>query len=547
MGKLGDAAALVDIGAEQSDAKAESDAPEVSPDSAPRARRLWQDKRLVLVVAIVAVVFLLLGIGIMQFIVSPAELAARTAPPVAGLVTAPVEERVIENTVVTRADVGYAGAVDVKIDAGSETDIVTGRVPKVGSLFKAKDLALEVSGRPVVVLPGDLPAYRDLAIGSVGPDVTQLHAALTALGYLVDDSDTFTSGTSQAIQALYADLGYPPPVASDSGPSDAEDSGGDLESLERAVQEADDALVAANNAYAAANQPNTGSAVVEAQNAVASAQRALDVAVQKGEPANEIADLQGDVALAEAQLAEALAPEDLNTLAADIRTAESGLAGAQRDLADANEAAMPGFPASEAMFLPNLPRRVDVVNVERGKGLSAPAFVVSGNALTLTGSLTKQAAPLIKEGMTAKFSLSGGDELTATVLSVKKTKKKASSDSEEDEPGGGDSSSAQSGPFTVQLKPEKLTKAQTQALRDSNVRVRFEIESTGGKVLAVPIAAITAGPDGTSRVEIAPGQNADPDETEMIDVELGLSAQGFVEIISDDPLLKPGAHAVIGK
>lgn len=537
---------VLEDAAKSKDVLTKRDGAAVAPDPASRERKLWQDKRLVMVVAIVAVVFLLLGIGTMQFIVSPAELAARTAHPVAGLVTAPVEERVIENTVVTRADVGYAGAVDVKIESGSESDIVTGRVPKIGAVLNARDIALEVSGRPVVVLPGDLPAYRDLTIGSVGPDVTQLHEALTSLGYLVEVTDTFTTDTSQAIQALYADLGYPPPSTSDSGSSDAKDSGGDLESLERVAQEANDALIAANNAYAAANQPRTGSAVVEAQNVVASAQRALDAAIQKGEPADDIADLQGDVALAEAQLAEALTPDDLDALAADIRTAESGVAAAQQDLADANEAAMPGLPAAEAMFLPNLPRRVDEVNVERGKGLSSPAVVVSGNALTLTGSLTKLAAPLIKEGMTASFSVAGGDELTATVISVKKTAKKSVSDDESDQASDG-SGGSQSGPFTVRLAPGKLTRAQTQSLRDSNVRVQFEIESTGGQVLAVPIAAITAGPDGTSRVEIASGQNADLDETEMVDVELGLSAQGFVEIIADDPRLKAGAHAVIGK
>ncbi|MBL3699750.1 hypothetical protein [Leucobacter luti] len=516
--------------------------------SAPGAERLqWRDKRLVVLVAAVAVVFLLLGIGVMQFIVSPAELAARTAPPEAGVVTAKIEERVIENTVVTRADVGYAGAVKVKIESGAETAIVTGRVPKVSSVLNAQDLALEVSGRPVIVLPGDLPAYRDLAVGSIGPDVVQLHTALASLGYAVDNTDTFTATTAQALQALYTNLGYPAP-GSDAPVGDRDEGGdGSARAAERALQEANDALAAAHAAYAAGSQPRSGSAVIEAQNAVASAQRALDTAVKAQAPANEIADLEGDVALAQAVLAEAQAPEDLGTLAAEVSSAESAVAAAQDDLAVANEAALPGLPASEAMFLPNLPRRVDEVNVERGKSLSDPAMVVSGNTLTLTGSLTKQAAPMIEEGMEATFSVTGGEELTATVRSVSKAKTQKSSDESDERDESGESTDAPSGPYLVQLRPEKLTSAQTQALRDSNVRVRFEIESTGGEVLAVPIAAITAGPDGSSRIEIAPSQNADPDSTEMIEVELGLSAQGFVEVISDDPLVEPGAHVVIGR
>ncbi|MBP1326094.1 hypothetical protein JOF28_001326 [Leucobacter exalbidus] len=520
----------------------------VNAPAAKKAKKPWQGKRLVVLVAGVAVVSLLAGVGLMQFIVSPAELAARTEPPEAGVVTAPLEVRVIKNTVVTRADVGYAGAVDVTIDSAGETSIVTGRVPKVGSVLNAKDIALEVVGRPVIVLPGALPAYRDLSIGSSGPDVTQLHTALTSLGYAAGDSDTFTSATSAAIQALYNDIGYLPPSSSNSGEEGGTGSGNGIRDAERAVQEANASLAAANSAYAAAASPQSGAAVVEAQNAVAAAQRALDAARNAKESPDTIFTLEGDLSLAQAQLAEAQAPQDLDSFQLEVNAAQSALELAQEDLATAQENAMPGLPSSEVLFLSDLPRRVDQVNVQRGKPLDSTALVVSGNTLTLTGSLTKQDAPLIKEGMEAVFSVPGGDDFTATVTKVEKATSRQSSDEGGDE--GGDeerSSNGPSGPYVVTLEPNKLNKKQTSELRDANVRISFEIESTGGEVLAVPIAALTAGPDGSSRIEIAQSQNANPDDTEIIDVETGLSAQGFVEVISDDPRVAEGAKVVVGR
>ena len=529
---------------EPEDAPADLPGEEGSADE-PQKRKPWQGRRLVMLVAGVAVASLLAGIAIMQFIVSPAELAARSEPPKAGLVTAPLEVRVIANTVVTRADVSYAGAVNATIDTGEERAIVTGRVPKVGSVLNAKDVALEVAGRPVIVLPGDLPAYRDLSIGSVGPDVAQLQAALIGLGYSLEPTDTFTEATSQTIAALYADLGYQPPSAAN---SDGESGRSEQATAERAVQEAASALSSAQAAYAVAGQPKTGSAVVEAQNAVASAQRALDAAIRNKAPDDEIADLQGDVALAQAQLAEAQAPDDASELAAEVDSAQLALTAAQEELASITEAAQPGFPASEALFLPNLPRRVDQVNVRRGQLLESTALVVSGNTLAITGSLSKQDAPQIVKGMQATFSLAGGEELSATVTKVAKAQAKADTDTENEEEGSSnEAASSPSGPYVVTLRPNKLNKAQTEQLRDANVRVKFEIESTEGEVLAVPIAALTAGPDGTSRVEVAKNQNADPEDIEVIEVETGLSAQGFVEIISDDPRLVEGANVVVGR
>lgn len=108
----------------------------------------------------VAVLSLLAGIALMRFIVSPAEQALLAEPPEAGLITAPIEQRVIENTVIARGEVTYDDPIDADIDTAGilERAIVTGHVPTPGSVLRTGDIALEIAGRPVIVLPGELPS-----------------------------------------------------------------------------------------------------------------------------------------------------------------------------------------------------------------------------------------------------------------------------------------------------------------------------------------------------------------------------------------------------
>ena len=72
-----------------------------------------------------------------------------------------------------------------------------------------------MSGRPVIALPGVVPAYRDLGAGDQGTDVRQLRAALCTVGVLRvgcdDPPDDFDAVTAQAVDSLYQQLGYPAP------------------------------------------------------------------------------------------------------------------------------------------------------------------------------------------------------------------------------------------------------------------------------------------------------------------------------------------------
>lgn len=463
-----------------------------------RTKRGWSGTRLVALIAAVAVVSLLAGIAVMQFIVSPADIAARTAAPDPGPVTAPVEERVIENTVVTRGEVTYADAVEVTLDgAGSEDRaVITGHVPKMGAVLKAGNIALEVAGRPVIVMPGGLPAYRTLSIGMRGPDVVQLKKALNTMGYAAGDPavDTFDWDTATALGALYEQIGYEAAAGGD----EAQEA---LRTAERALRDANVALAEAQSALA------------EAQNSKATSTAGEQAAVN---------------------------------------AANDAVADAQEALADAQEGVLPTLPSSEALFLSDLPRRVDDITVKRGDVLSGSPMSVSGATLTILGTVSKQDAELLKEGVVATFQTPGGEDLQAKLSKISSPKSGGSEPSENPEEGGsegGEGESQGSGDrYTIELDPGELKPEQIDELRDTNVRMRIAVASTEGEVLAVPIAALSAGSGGEDRVEllIEPGDGEDA-KTEIVPVTAGLAADGFVEITSSDRRIKPGAKVVVGR
>ena len=61
--------------------------------------------------------------------------------------------------------------------------------------------------RPTVLATGQVPAFRSLSAGAVGPDVSQLQSLLQTLGYLTSDSSgRFDSQTYSAVVAWQRDL-----------------------------------------------------------------------------------------------------------------------------------------------------------------------------------------------------------------------------------------------------------------------------------------------------------------------------------------------------
>ncbi len=170
-------------------------------------RRRW-----VVLAALFCLVAVVAGLVGARFVESPAEQAARTAPPPLSLLSAPVRRAVLTATVTTRGTVVSGGSVESAPTSavGASLVILTASKVRIGESVRPGMVVAEVSGRPVIALSGQLPAYRDLRIGSRGRDVTELQKALASLGISVgaDPRSEFGHGTASALAQLYAARGY---------------------------------------------------------------------------------------------------------------------------------------------------------------------------------------------------------------------------------------------------------------------------------------------------------------------------------------------------
>ena len=134
---------------------------------------------------------------------SPDAARAATRPPKASLITVPVERRQLSANIVMRGDLSYDESTPISLTGSSETkSVVTKAPPEVGTQLKDGQLLLEVSGRPVFVLQGDLPVFRTLSRGVTGDDVAQLEAALARLGYSPGTVDSAKSAGEKPATAI---------------------------------------------------------------------------------------------------------------------------------------------------------------------------------------------------------------------------------------------------------------------------------------------------------------------------------------------------------
>ena len=167
-------------------------------------------KQTVVLAGVLAFVALVAGAAWLasSHIESPADAAARAAPPAPSPILVPVEERVLRSKVVTRGTARFGlpqpiatAPSRLKIDPGLITTLTSRN-----SQLNEGDVILTISGRPVFLLQGELPSYRDLVPGLSGKDVLQLELGLSRLGIdpgLVDgiyDADT-SAGVEQWYKA----------------------------------------------------------------------------------------------------------------------------------------------------------------------------------------------------------------------------------------------------------------------------------------------------------------------------------------------------------
>lgn len=556
-----------------------------------------------LLALVVAAVVVAAGIGWYagSQIRSPAEIAAEAEPPPPSNITIEVVREELSADIVTRGDIVFDDPVSLSLSGSfaqqPERLVVTESVEEDTELAEG-DVAVEVVGRPVFLLQGEIPMYRDLRPGATGDDVLQLEEALARLGHFAGEPDeTWDQMTGAAVAAWYEQAGYRPNglseedeaalsaardrvraaeaalADSESALREAQRGSGrsaiaaaeaelndarralDLARLDadranelaaQAVADAEAALARARADLAAAEEELAAGqaadpplaaeelaalerAVAESSAAVAAAEDALDQAqFEVGRTAKEqaalVAAAEDRVDVAEANLSDARRGVDTAPLQRQIDSARQELTAAREELADLEAELGTWLASAEVIFLPRLPVRVDAVQADRGSVIDGAFLTVSGSELALRSSVLERDAPRVEEGMAVEIENPETGGVIPGVISLKAER-----------PG---TIGVADDRVYLEITPEEIP----DEIVGANVRVTIPVSSTGGAVLAVPAAALSATADGSTIVQVEEDDGA----LRTVTVEPGLAAGGLVEVTPVEGQLAEGDLVVVG-
>lgn len=458
----------------------------------------------------------------------------------------------------------------------------------IGKQVADGDVAMVISGRPVLVVQGEQPAFRDMGPGMSGSDVLQLEQALERLGFPPGEADgVYDLATQFAVSAWYQSFGFAPMTSTPEQQADIRAIEADLGAIDADTIAAADSVAAARSDVIAAQEAHRAAAAAaasaddavlaaraEAQAANAAAEadlRASAAAVDRaifslppdwaGDDEQRAARFEldaqrlahasleanatavrtaGELAVSSAELAAGAAPSEVVSAAAAVSAAQSRLELARRavdvaakpaarleqDLTLATERAGIQVPADEIIFVAEMPVRVAEVQVQRGDLAEGPLLSVTDAVVAIDGALALDQVRLVGAGMDVSIDEPDlGIDAVGTVSVVA------------DGPGtqGADG-------FHVYFETRVVDSATPIAnIAGASVRLTLAVESSGGPVLSVPASAVTLSVDGSSNVLV------DREGTlETVTIEPGLAAAGYVGITPLTGDLAEGDLVVIG-
>ena len=371
------------------------------------------------------------GYGAASQVPSPAELAAKTAAPLASPILVPAEERVLSTTVVTRGTARFGSPQQLNLAPSAlkpQAGRITG-IPLAGTQLAEGDVALIASGRPVFILQGNEPTFRDLGPGLEGDDVRQFEEALVRLGFDPGPVDgAHDELTEAAVVAWYQSAGYSAIEATEEQLAAIAALEVELTSARLDTFGAQDAVAAAEAEVAAAQaartiawaESETGPSLVataEAQAAADSQAAAADVAAKEaalaGLQAGTSSATAVEIAAAQAELDSAVANEELTRLAGAkaveearlvVDTAPAAVAAAKAE-ANAADFAASAEVTSKEVALAALLSDPDAKPGDIAVARQDIATAIAGAAATgLAGQATVADAKAIREGSRAALA-----------------------------------------------------------------------------------------------------------------------------------------------
>lgn len=520
-----------------------------------------------------------------QRVLSSREARQLTASPAPSVISVSVERTVIISELVLRGDLRSEGAVSVGGE-GLLGKMTTGAALRPGTQVTEGAVVAEIEGRPVFVLMGVVPMYRDLASGDHGKDVAQIEEALARIGYDIGTLDgVFDTDLGVALDAWYSDAGF----AVEVGPP----------AVQLALSEAVGNLTRVRAQYAIelqklelALEPVTSDAVAilqfdiqRAELALKSAHQSLevesdidaqherhleDVLEEKAAQLSEARSLrkesggetvylvaQGNYAVAEIELevfraqqreGRARIADWIRALKEDVRAANAHLRAvvepsysvfrraisvAASDVKAAEErvdviraGGLPIIRMDELTFVEDLPRYVQDAGTSRGVRLTGPAVMLAGEGVVVDTSVGFSDVPALSVGDIVTVELDArGVELSGSIVSV------SAAAGTDGAPAGRHYVRIRLDDFPLDLDPV------------GNIRIIISLSSSDGEVLAVPLAALNATLNGDTVVYVVSAIGT----LRVVIVETGLRARGsdLVEVIALDGGLAEGDLVVV--
>lgn len=333
---------------------------------------------------------------------------------------------------------------------------------------------------------------------------------------------TTPTGAASPAPYMVVPAGSAPSPAGTATPS----PGGDLASLRAAVAAAERNLASAEAALAAFTE-----------------QAAANHAKQVRELRKQVRTAKEAVLAAEQAIRQA---RDPGALRLKVSNSERNLANAREILAEYERSYGLSIPPGEIVFLPDLPARLDKVEVKAGETAQGRVAVVTSSTYLVSGSVDIREAKLIRAGMPATIVIDEERSFPAKLTAVGEAARAATAAARDS---GGDGERRDEGEDTgpdLSSEPVLITPTSAKGLQQlvgAAVTARIEVGATEDEVLTVPVGAVVTSADGRPRVQV----EFAPDQVRDVEVRTGLTADGKVQVTPVTPgTLKEGDRVVLG-
>lgn len=528
--------------------------------------------KLLLIIVLLVVLSGLAGGYLGTKIKSPAEAAARTAAPEPSPILVPIERRIVQSSLITRGIGRFGTKKEVTLPL-SEFKKNVGRISNLsepGTILNNGDLLGVVSGRPVFLLQGEIPMYRDLKFGDSGDDVLQLEVAINHMGFDCGKLDgIFDDDTSNAVSNLYKLKGWDAyyigetqielvnKLELDLEKSEQEILGNKIKTSELIADYnllKNDYKVAFKSLNIANKSVTTENLNLESKLIVADIKTKKLKNVRKGvritidgiwtsKEDNErdlnLLKMNGESSINNAKLEVDRINGQINKIKSNILSTDEKIKVSKntqqtieknRDLIKSrleHAKSMLGanVPMDEIVYSKNFPLSVSSLILNQGDYITGPIMVVSDSQLVIDSSISIDNSKYIYNGMEVYI-----DEVD---LGIKETGKISYVS---DSPGthGVDA-------YHIYIEVSLSTKI-TKKLDGLSVRINIPLKSSNGKVLVVPLSAISLSSNGESRIQLKGNDNLLKYST----ITSGLVANGYAEILNSEIKLNDGDLVVIG-